>query len=119
MWLQVVEEYQPQWREFIQKRDAYLKAQARKSKKERIAKERLSLDRRRPEVQDLFDAVADAFVELMHDEHVFAFKYCPTPGGSADNATGFGNRGGIATAIIRKMGFPGPELDPVSSNTFC
>jgi hypothetical protein len=37
----------------------------------------------------------------------FAFKYCPTPGCSADKATGTGLERGIGHAVMNRMGFPG------------
>lgn len=40
-----------------------------------------------------------------------AFKYCPTPGCSADKATG--SKEGIAWAVMRRLGdFPSASLDP-------
>jgi len=40
-----------------------------------------------------------------------AFKYCPTPGCSADKATG--SKEGIAWAVMRRLGdFPSALLDP-------
>jgi hypothetical protein len=59
-------------------------------------------------VEDLFDAVADCFRDMMHSGDPFAFKYCPVPGCSADKATGTSPQGGgIGYAVMRRMGFPG------------
>ncbi len=95
-------------------RDRACAARAKESKINSLAKER-SLRVGYDALEELFDAVADGFVELMQAGHPFAFKYCPTPGCSADKGTGgSGGGGGIAWAVMERMGFPGIGLDHVS-----
>ena len=106
---QVVPELEKEFRDFLEKRDKAYAAQMKASKKLRLNKERSAPSRASQKLEDLFEAVADAFVELLEAGHPFAFKYCPTPGCSADKATG--SCEGIASAVMRKMGFPGHGLD--------
>ena len=76
----------------------------------RILQERSSPARYEDSLVDLFDAVADAFAELLLADNHFAFKYCPTPGCSVDTATGSLESGGLACAVMTKLGFPGKFL---------
>lgn len=102
---------------FVASRDMAYADAAKKEKQEKLRKEREDPVRQQEAVEALFEAVADAFVQLMKEGDPFAFKYCPTPGCSADKATGSQPGGeGIAQAVMRRMGFPGIGLDHVS---FC
>ena len=114
---QIVPEWDAAFRSFIERRDkAYAQAK-RKECRDLIKKQR---EARKDDdmLELLFEAVADAFVDLMRAGHPFAFKYCPTPGSSADKATGTLGSGGIAQAIMTRMGFPGIFMDHVSFACF-
>lgn len=105
-------ELEPDFRKFLAERDRRRAQEARQARKNRIAAERSQDLRRDPDLEDLFDAVADAFAQQLLAGNGNAFKYCPTPGCSADKATG--SKEGIAWAVIRRTGFPCASLDPVS-----
>jgi hypothetical protein len=108
---EVVPEWQSEWRQFVAARDRGYAAGVKEAKRQQLLLERSSRDGN-DALEELFEAVADAFADLMNEGHPFAFKYCPTPGCSADKGTG--NSCGIAHAVMERMGFPGIGLDHVS-----
>lgn len=105
----VIPEWDMQFQQFVRDRDIRLKKDAKS-----LRKKNLLIECSQPcrsecgHVEDLFDAVADCFRDMMHSGDPFAFKYCPVPGCSADKATGTSPQGGgIGYAVMRRMGFPG------------
>ena len=126
---EVVPEMQDAFRKFLRERDAQLKMKSSMQRKERIMLERSRASRYDENLCTLFDTVVDAFVEFMtgcfcgggsssssSKNKVFAFKYCPTPGCSADKGTGNLETGGVGEAMARRFaalkGFPAAQLSP-------
>ncbi len=117
---EIVPELEQQFRAFVLARDARLAETSALQVKIRLNDERSSVHRQDPSLQRLFDAVVDTFVFFIedvcdHKHQVFGFKYCPTPGCSADKATGTLESGGVGCAVMRRLqgkGFPSLELSP-------
>ena len=107
-----------EFREFLAFREREIVKNIKEGIKERMARERADPIRQSPKVQALFGTYVTTIVKLMQEGSFAAFKYCPSPASSADKATGHGKEG-VATAILRALGFPGPELDPVSKSAPC
>lgn len=106
---EVIPELQSAWMAFVHDRDAKLAAEAKLQTKSTILQERSSEERQSgTAVAKLFDAVLQAFVKFMDGaspmkRRLFAFKYCPTPGCSADKGTGNLETGGIGEALLRHL----------------
>ena len=91
-------------------RDLQLKEQAKSERKNRIAQERSQNLRSNEHLVLLFDTIVDTFYDFMKNSkkrqlRMSGFKYCPTPGCSADKATGNLESSGIGEAMMRKLGF--------------
>lgn len=109
---EVLPELKDRFAAFVAARDARLKAEAKASRNECIRRERASEQRCSNEALALlFDATVETFVHFMRGEgqphalRMSGFKYCPTPGCSADKATGSLESGGIGEAMMRRLGF--------------
>lgn len=111
---QIVPEQDAAFRKFVQGRDKRVAAKRAQEKQQAVQAEWDHPCRHEERLEELFEAVACAFEELLSAGDGFAFKYCPTPACSADKATGTCARGGIAYAVMKRMGFPGVGLDDVS-----
>jgi hypothetical protein len=132
---EIVPELQVEFRAFVAGRDARLAKCSSAQSKQRMHDERASACRQLPQVVQLFDAVVDAFAlfvsgpegdeprdkaerQLWHKRRAFGFKYCPTPGCSADKATGNLESGGVGYALMARLshafgkGFPQVALSP-------
>lgn len=101
---------------FVAARDARLKAEAKVSRNQRIQRERIAEHRSSKALTQLFDATVEAFVDFMRSEkhglRMSGYKYCPTPGCSADKATGNLESGGIGEAMMRRLGFASICMSP-------
>jgi hypothetical protein len=107
---EVVPELDAEFRAFVAARDRRLKAEASAARKKMISMQRDSPGRSDPCLVALFWAVVDAFELFLQSDceqrRMFAFKYCPTPGCSADKGTGNADTGGIGQALMGCL-FPG------------